>query len=389
MKMPSWSLINTSVIALWASCLAACGQAPSGAPPIINGPIKVSTLVVEPQSVTLTNELPGRVTPMVEAHVRPQVTGIIQERLFVEGDTVEASQLLYQIDPASYIAAADSAKAALARAEASLTLAKLQAKRNAELVAIKAVSRQNADQSDAALMQAEADVASARAALQLQMINLQYTQIKAPVSGRIGRSSITAGALVTANQASTLATIQQLDPIYIDVNQPSLTLLELKRSLAAGSLTEAGGEVRIVLQNGKTYSEKGLLQFSETTVNEATDTVTLRIKVPNPQGDLLPGMYTRAVLDTGIIEGAILIPQQALIRGAQAEAYVAVVDAGGIMRHRPIKVSRAIGNQWLVDEGLNAGERIIVEGQFKARPGNPVEIVASDNSANAQSVIKR
>lgn len=389
MKMLSWSLINTSVVVLCVSCLAACGKAPGGPPPTISGPIKVSTLVVEQESVALTSELPGRVTPMVEAQVRPQATGIIQERLFVEGDTVTAGQLLYRIDPATYSASADSAKAALAKAEAALTLAKLQAKRNADLVTIKAVSQQTADQANAALKQAEADVASARAALQSQLIDLQYTQIKAPVSGRIGRSSVTVGALVTANQASSLATIQQLDPIYIDVNQPSLNLLELKHSLAAGSLTQAKGEVSILLQNGATYPEKGLLQFSETTVDEATDTVTLRIKVPNPQGDLLPGMYARALLDTGIVEGAILIPQQALIRGKQAEAYVAVVDADGIMRHRSIKVSRAIGNQWLVDEGLSAGERIVVEGQFKAQPGSAVEIVSSDTSVNAQSLAKR
>lgn len=383
MKITSRSPINAVAIALCVSCLVACGQAPGGPPPQMSGKAKVTALVAEPKPLTLTTELPGRVTPIVGAQVRPQVTGIILERLFVEGETVEAGQLLYQIDPATYSAEADSAKASLARAEASLALAKLQAKRNRELVAIQAVSRQNADESDAALKQAEADVASARAALQSALINLQYTQIKAPVSGRIGRSSVTAGALVTANQATALAMVQQLDPIYIDVNQPSIALLELKRSLAAGALAEGGSAASIVLQNGTHYSQKGVLQFSETTVDEDTDTVTLRIKVANPKGDLLPGMYARAILETGVIENAILIPQQALMRNARAEGYVAVVDAAGIMQHRPVKVSQAIGNQWLVDEGLNAGEHIIVEGQAKARPGSAVEIMALENSPSA------
>jgi membrane fusion protein (multidrug efflux system) len=388
MKIAAFSPLNAALLTLCITCLVACGQAPGGPPPTFTGTPKVSVLTLASKPQPLITELPGRVTSMVGAEVRPQVTGIIQERLFVEGDTVKAGQLLYQIDPATYQAAADSAKAALTKADASLVLAQLKAKRNRELVEIKAVSRQAADESDAALKQAEADVASARAALQTQLINLQYTQIKAPVSGRIGRSSVTAGALVTANQAIALARVQQLDPIYIDVTQASLALLELKRSRVAGSLKEGSAPVSILLQNGMSYSERGVLQFSEAIVEEDTDTVTLRIKVPNPNGDLLPGMYARALLEVGVVEKAILIPQKALMRDAQGQSYVAIVDAAGVMRHRPVKVSRAIGDQWLVDEGLAAGERVVIEGQQKVQPGNKVEILAVDASNNTNSIVQ-
>lgn len=388
MKTISSSVFTASLVALFAGSLVACGPAPSGGPPEITGVPKVSVVVLHAAPLTLTSELPGRVTAIVNAQVRPQVTGIIQKQLFDEGSMVESGQLLYKIDPVTYRAAVDNAKATLAHAEASLSIAKLEAKRNQELLGIRAVSRQVADESDAALKQAEADVASAHAALQTQSINLQYTDIKAPVSGRIGRSAVTIGSLVTANQLDVLATIQQLDPIYIDAAQPSLALLELKQSLPADSLKSGTTAVDIVLPNGQHYPDKGVMQFSEAIVDQDTDTVTLRIKTPNRDNDLLPGMYVRAMLEIGVIDNAILLPQQSLIRDANGQCLVWLVNADNIIEQHVIKVSKAIGNQWLLNEGLSSGDRVIVEGFQKARIGAKVDVLSAEMNATPTSILQ-
>jgi membrane fusion protein, multidrug efflux system len=374
--------------ALACATLVACGEPPAGVP-AATGTTQVGVVTLQPQRLALTTELPGRVASTVSAEVRPQVGGIVQQRLFAEGSTVKAGQLLYQIDAASYSAAVASAEATLAKAEAALSAAKLKATRHRDLVAIQAVSRQDADDTEAALKQAEAEVAAAKAALQTQRIHLEHTRITAPVAGRIGRSAVTPGALVTANQASALATVQQLDPVYVDVTQPSTELLALKRSLAEGVLKGGAAKVKLVLEDGTAYPEPGLLQFSEATVDPNTGSVTLRVQVPNPRGDLLPGMYARAVLEQGVVEQALLVPQQAVARDAAGKASVAVVSADGKLQRRAVSATRAIGDQWLIGGGLAAGDRIAVEGQQKVAPGAAVQAVPVDAAKPSTQVAQR
>lgn len=354
--------------------VSACGTAPGG-PPQMTGTPQVTALVVEPRHLSLNTELPGRVTAKMVAQVRPQVTGLIRQRLFVEGEVVSAEQLLYQIDSAAFKAAVNRAQASVARAEASLSLAAVRAKRDTELAELKAVSQQQADESHATLKQARADVAAAKAALQAERIDLEYTAIRAPISGRIGRSSVSVGALVIANQGDALATIHQLDPVYIDVVHSSSALLEYKGTQQAERILKGGASVQVLLPDGTPYAHLGVVQFAETTIDQATDGVTLRIQIPNPQGTLLPGMYVRAQIETAAVSDAILIPQQALIRGADEQTDVALVDAEGYVSHRRIAVSRVVGDQWVVQSGLNVGDRVIVEGHFKVRPGDRVEVV--------------
>ncbi|MHB8150982.1 MAG: efflux RND transporter periplasmic adaptor subunit, partial [Desulfobulbia bacterium] len=328
--------------------------------------------------VTLTMELPGRTSPRLIAEVRPQVGGIIQERLFVEGSEVKAGQVLYRIDPATYQAAYASAKAALARAEANLLPARLKEERFRELVAINAVSRQEHDDASAMLKQAEAEVAANQAVVDAARINLDYTSVKAPISGRIGRSTVTGGALVTANQAAPMATIQQLDPVYVDVVQSSAELLRLKRNLANGEIKgqDAGQtKVTLVLEDGSSYPQEGVLKFSEVAVDQSTGSVTLRALFPNPEQLLLPGMFVRAIVQEGVSEQAILVPQRGVSRNPKGEAMVMVVGADEKVEQRVIKVSRTVGDNWLVSDGLQAGERVILEGIQKARPGTQVKVV--------------
>jgi membrane fusion protein (multidrug efflux system) len=351
--------------------LASQGQPRAQAPPPNMVP-EVGVVTLAPQRVELTTELAGRTTPYLIAEVRPQVGGIIKKRLFREGSDVKAGEVLYQIDPATYQAAADSAKAALAKSEANLFAARLKAERYKDLAAINAVSQQNYDDAYAAFKQAEAEAASSKAALDTARINLEYTRVIAPIAGRIGRSSVTAGALVTANQASSLATVQQLNPIYVDVTQSSTELLRLKRDLASGALKSAGGDkakARLVLEDGSAYAQEGTLQFSEVSVDQGTGAVTLRAVFPNPKQDLLPGMYVRAILETGVDEQALLVPQQGVTRNNRGEATVLVLDAENRVQLRTIETSRALGDKWLVTSGLAAGERVIIEGLQKVRPG--------------------
>ncbi len=353
---------------------------------------EVGVVTLKAQPAALKAELAGRTSAYLVAEVRPQVTGIIQKRLFVEGADVKAGVALYQIDPATYQASLDSAKAALAKAEANLFSAKLKADRYKDLVGIKAVSQQDYDDAVAALKQGEAEVASSRAALENARINLDYTRVTAPISGRIGRSAVTPGALVTANQSTSLATVTQLDPIYVDVTQSSADLLRLKRQLASGQvkgLAKSKAKATLILEDGSTYPLEGQVQFSEVTVDQSTGTITLRAVFPNPKHELLPGMYVRAILETGIDEQAILVPQQAVARNQKAEPVAMVVDAQGKVEQRRLELSRSVGNQWLVLSGLADGERVIVEGLQKVQPGamaRAVEMESPGAPADASPV---
>lgn len=373
MRMRTASYRTATMLAAFSALtLAACGEAPQPPAKGAGGVPKVSVVTVAPQSLPLMTELPGRVAPALIAEVRPQITGLVLQRRFKEGSDVKAGELLYQIDPAIYRANLDSAEATRAKAEASLVTVRLKAGRLKELAAIKAVSQQDADDASASLLQAEAEVSSAKAALQTQRINLDYTRITSPIKGRIGRSSVTPGALVTANQANALATVQQLDPIYVDVTQSTGALLALKRSLDAGSLKSGTAKVRLVLEDGTVYAQPGKLQFSDVTVDQSTGAVTLRAEFPNPRSDLLPGMYARAVLEEGVMEQALLVPQRAVSRDTTGKPIVFVVDAEGKLQQRSVVADRAVGDQWLVAEGLKAGDVVAVEGQQKARPGQAV-----------------
>ncbi len=375
-----------TIIGLLAGCLIVSGckkHNATGMPQ--GGPPEVGIVVVQPQRVTLTTELPGRTSAYLIAEVRPQVGGIIQKRLFTEGTDVKAGDVLYQIDPASYQATYNSAKAALARAEANLNPVRLKAERYAELVKINAVSKQDYDDANAALKQAEADIESGKAALETARINLDYTRVTAPISGRIGRSSVTNGALVTASQPAALATIQQLSPIYVDVTQSSAELLRLKQDLASGQLKSNGAaqtSVKLVLEDGSAYPLTGTLKFSEVTVDQPTGSVTLRAIFPNPKQTLLPGMFVRAIVEEGVNERAILIPQRGVTRDPGGNAMVMVVGSEEKVEPRPIKVIRTVGENWLVSEGLKAGDRVILEGLQKARPGTPVKAVPFGGKAD-------
>jgi membrane fusion protein (multidrug efflux system) len=349
-----------------------------GAPPVP----EVATVTIEPQKLELTTELPGRTSAYLVAEIRPQVNGIIQERLFREGSDVKAGQLLYRIDPAPFQVAYDSAKASLGKAEANLPSIRSRAERYRELIPERAVSQQDADDAASAMEQARAEIEYWKAAVEAARINLGYTRVTAPISGRIGKSSVTDGALVTAYQPTSLATIQQLNPIYVDVTQSSAELLRLKRSLETGRLSadkKNGRAVRILLEDGTPYPLEGTLQFRDITVDAATGSFTLRVIVPNPEHLLLPGMFVRAVVQEGIAAQAILAPQQGVSRNPKGEPIALVVDEAGTVQQRMLKLDRAIGDKWLVSSGLAAGDRVIVEGMLNVRPGATVKAVPLDS----------
>ena len=341
-----------------AALQAGCGHhGPPPAPP----PPKVSVVTLQTQAVPITTELPGRVNALRTADVRPQVSGVILKRLFVEGQEVKAGQQLYQIDPAPYKAAYDSAVAAEASARAL-------AERYKPLAEANAVSQQDNDNAVASHLQAQAAVETAR-------INLIYTRVLSPISGRIGRSLITEGALVTANQSAVLATVQQLDPMYVDVTQPTITLLRLRREADAGLLKQnAAGQtqVRVRLEDGSDYPHPGTLEFSEVTVDVGTGSVTLRALMPNPERLLLPGMFVRERIEEGVRQGAVLAPQQSVTHNQKGEPSALVVGPDNIVVLRPLQTDRAVGDQWLVTSGLKAGDRVIVEGLQLAKPGSKV-----------------
>ena len=380
---PAQSRLRGSVlITLLALAVSACGvsdSAPSTQAGQSNAPVPtVGIYEVQPQSLTLNAELAGRTAAYKIADVRPQVSGIVIDRAFREGAVVELGQILYQIDPATYQAAYDSAKATLARDAAAFTTTRLKAERYADLVKVNAVSQEAYDEADAAMKQAQATVAMDKAALQSARIALDYTQVSAPIAGRIGRSTITQGALVTGNQATALATIRQLDPIYVDVTQSSAELLRLKRALSNGEFQrpeQLSAKVELILEDGSLYAHKGELKFSEVTVDESTGSVTLRALFPNPEQQLLPGMYVRAQVLEGIRQQAILVPQQAVTRDAKGNASVLVLNSEDQVEVRALEVARAVGNQWLIRTGLTAGDRVIVDGLQKVRPGSKANAI--------------
>ncbi len=378
-------LITVTGFLLAGMMVAGCGKKKdAGGPP--QGPPEVAVVTIQPQRVALTTELPGRTSAHLIAEVRPQVGGIIQKRLFTEGVDVKAGQVLYQIDPSTYQAAYASAKAALVRAEANLIPARLREERFRDLVKVKAVSQQDYDDAHAALKQAEADVASAKAAVETARINLAYTRVTAPISGRIGRSTVTDGALATANQAQALATIQQISSMYVDVTQSSSELLNLKRNLASGLLKNGGtsqAKVNLLLEDGTPYGLPGVLKFSEVTVDQSTGSITLRAVFPNPKQTLLPGMFVRAIVEEGVSEQAILVPQRGVSRNPKGEATALVVGAGDKVEQRVITVVRTVGDNWLVNGGLKAGDRVIVEGIQRAKPGTQVKAVAFETKPEA------
>jgi membrane fusion protein (multidrug efflux system) len=342
----------------------------------------VTVVTLVPQTVTLKRELPGRVTPFLVAEVRPQVNGIVARRLFTEGGLVKAGQPLYQIEDATYRADGETAAASLARAEATLVTTQLNARRSAELLKVDAVSKQEDEDAAAALRQAEADVKAARAAVTRADVVLGYARIIAPISGRIGKSTVTQGALVTANQAAPLATVQQLDPVYVDVTQSAAELLELRRALAAGTLKGTRNlPVRILLEDGTPFEHDGQLAFSDVTVEPSTGSFALRIVVPNPANVLLPGMYVRAVIGDGERENALLAPQQGVTHDPKGDSTALVVGPDGTVELRKVTVSRAIGDQWLVEDGLVAGDRVIIEGLQKIKPGAPVQAIEAGTAA--------
>ncbi|MBW1870506.1 MAG: efflux RND transporter periplasmic adaptor subunit [Deltaproteobacteria bacterium] len=337
---------------------------------------EVSTVTVQTQKIMLTTELPGRTSAYRIAEIRPQVSGLIQKRLFTEGSDIKAGQVLYQIDPASFQAALDNAKAARCRAEANLPSIRSRVERYRDVLADNVVSQQDYDDAAAALTQVEADIQYWKATVETARINLGYTKVTAPISGRIGRSNVTEGAIVTAYQPVALATIQQLDPIYADVPQSTTELLRLKRRLKDGRLNQNGTEqnnIKLILEDNTTYPQEGRMQFSDVTVDPTTGSVILRTVFPNPEGLLLPGMFVRAVIKEGLNEQAILIPQQGVSRDHAGNPFALIVDAKSKSAFRPLTLDRAIGDKWLVSSGLAPGDCVIVEGLQMLRPGTVVK----------------
>jgi len=374
-----------ALAAVWIP--AGCGQNSSGKAPSQAGSLEVAVVEVRPQRVAITTELPGRTSAYLVAEVRPQVGGIIQKRFFTEGSDVKAGDILYQIDPATYQAAWDSAKAQLARAEANISATRVRAERYKELVEIKAVSRQEYDDAAAALKQAEADVEGGKAAVETARINLAYTNVTAPIAGRIGKSSVTVGALVMAGQGMPLSTIQQIDPVYVDVTQSSASLLRLQQSMASGTLKRDSAnraKVKMILEDGTPYPLEGALQFQDVTVDPTTGSYILRIVFPNPKRVLLPGMFARAILEEGVNEQALLVPQQGVSRDPKGNPTALIVDAEGKVQQRMLTLDRPIEDKWLVSAGLVPGDRVIVEGVQKVRPGASVKVVPYDAAKRAE-----
>jgi membrane fusion protein (multidrug efflux system) len=366
-----------SIVSLVGLLVAGCGRRQQAAAAPAPPPPEVAVTAIQAQQIVLTTELPGRTSPVLVAEIRPQVNGIIQKRLFTEGSDVNAGDVLYQIDPAPFQAAVDNAEAALGRSQASLPSIRSRVERYKELLPDKAVSQQDYDDAVSAWNQAQADANYWTAAVKTARINLGYTSVKAPISGRIGRSSVTDGALVTAYQPVALATIQQLNPIYVDVPQSTAELLKLNRRLAGGHLNPDGAgqnKAKLVLEDGSPYSEEGTLQFRDVTVDPTTGSSILRILFPNPKGVLLPGMFVRAVIQEGVNDQAILVSQQGVSRDLKGNPIALVVDPNSKVQPRMLTLDRAIGDKWLVTSGLAAGDRVIVEGALKVRPGMPVRV---------------
>ena len=378
-------LTPLAVVLMLSGSLALTGcndkEAQQGAP---HAPqVGVVTLKTEPLNVT--TELPGRTAAFRIAEVRPQVGGIILKRNFVEGSEIKAGTSLYQIDPATYQAAYDSAKGDLVKAQANAQISRVTVNRYKPLLGTNYISKQDYDTAVATAAQADAAVVSSKAAVETARINLAYTKVTSPISGRIGISSVTEGALVSNGQATALATVQQLDPIYVDVTQSSNDFLRLKQELADGSLKQANGnaQVKLLMDNGKEYSQAGTLEFSDVTVDETTGSITLRAIFPNPNDSLLPGMFVRARLDEGVNNDALLVPQQGITRNPRGDATAMVVGADNKVELRTVTTTQAIGDKWVVTDGLKSGDKIIVTGLQKIKPGVQVTAQEVDQKAAA------
>ncbi len=370
--------------------LTGCDQAADSQQASAPQAVPVGVITLKSQALTLKKELPGRISAFQIAEIRPQVSGIVQSRLFKEGAQVKQGQALYQIDPATFEADLAASEAAVARAEASIASTKSKASRYSELLKIKAVSQQDFDEADAAQKQAQAELLTAKAQLKSAQINLDYSHVSSPISGQISKSSVTVGALVSANQTTALATVTQLDPIYVDLTQSSNELTQLKKAISSGSLSvdsQSQTDVELQMEDGSTYPLKGTLQFSEVTVDPSTGSVTLRAKFPNPDKLLLPGMYARASVVEGVKQNAILVPQRGVSRNTKGEPTAMVVSKENTVESRVLKVDRTIGSNWLVTDGLSDGDKVIIEGLQKIRPGapvNPSEIQSSAKADQAQ-----
>ncbi|WP_369788828.1 efflux RND transporter periplasmic adaptor subunit [Rouxiella sp. WC2420] len=351
---------------------------------------EVGVVTLKAAPLNVTTELPGRTSAFRIAEVRPQVSGIILKRNFVEGSEVKAGTSLYQIDPATYQASYDSAKGDLAKAQASAQIARVTVNRYKPLLGTNYISKQDYDTATSTALQADASVVAAKAAVETARINLAYTKVIAPISGRIGKSSVTEGALVTSSQTDALATVQQLDPIYVDVTQSSNDFLRLKQELADGSLKQEDGKAKVtlILDNGKQFQQQGTLEFSDVTVDETTGSITLRAVFPNPQNYLLPGMFVRARLDEGVNNNALLVPQQGITRNPRGDATAMVVGADNKVELRTVTTQQAIGDKWVVTDGLKPGDKIIVTGLQKVKPGVQVTAQEADQNAPAADATK-
>ena len=375
MKKYGEFIILSSMLLLATGALTGCNDKGDEKAAMPTPQVNVFTVKAAPLAVT--TELPGRTDAFRVAEVRPQVSGIILKRNFVEGSDIVAGNSLYQIDSATYQAAWNSAQGSLAKAKAAANIAHLTVKRYVPLLGTNYISKQEYDQAVANAQQADAEVKAAQAEVENARINLAYTKVTSPINGRIGKSNVTEGALVTNGQASSLATVQQLDPIYVDVTQSSTDFMQLKQAVEKGSLQKANGKttVQLLMEDGQPYPLNGDLEFSDVTVDQTTGSITLRAVFPNPQHQLLPGMYVRAKIDEGIQPEAILVPQQGVTRNPRGDATVMVVDENNKAVVREVVAPQAIGDKWLVTKGVKPGDKIIVSGLQRVRPGVAVQIV--------------
>jgi len=391
MSLLKGPLAKVSVPALLALALVGCdGKDNAGSNgPSAQGRTQVGVVTVHPQSVAITAELPGRTSASLIAEVRPQVGGLIKERLFKEGGEVKAGEPLYQIEPSSYQAAYDSAVASLQKAEAAVPSAEAKVERYTGLIKQNAVSKQDYDDAIASLAQAKADVAAARASVDTARINLEFTKITAPIGGRIDKSALTPGALVTASQDTALTTIRTLDPINVDVTQSSTNLLNLREAIREGRIKISGDNVavRLKLDNGTTYPHAGRLEFSSAYVDETTGTYSVRAQFPNPERLLLPGMYVHAVVEEGVAPNSFLVPQRGVTRNTKGEAVALVANAQNKIEQRVLTVARSVGNSWLVEAGIGDGDRVVVEGSQFVRTGQDVtaiDVVVDDTTGEVR-----
>lgn len=371
----------------WFLGLTACAPSTPSKAEKAPDPVEVAVVEAQRETVPLRTELPGRIAPMRVAEVRARVPGILLKRAFEEGSDVKQNQVLFQIDPAPLRARLDSARAALKRAKANLAQITTLTKRYAELIEVRAVSQQEVDDAEALKLQREAELLEAQAAVRTAELDLGYATVRAPIAGRIGKALVTEGALVGQGEATPMAVIQQLDPVYFDFEQSSAALLALRRKIASGELATHDGaaNITILLDDGSEYEHKGKLLFSDVTVDERTGMVTLRAEVPNPDGVLLPGMFARARLDQAVKQDAVTLPQRSVALGKNGKASVLVVTKENTVERREVQVERAMGEKWIVSSGLEAGARVIIEGRQKVREGDRVKVVNFEAMSGAKT----